>query len=106
MFLITRFTLRKQISVYEDKLRDVPRVEHLEKQLFNKMIEQEAIKKQLEKLEHAKQKESESMQYQFNLMQSQFQNILSILGSVGQEGKQEIAKMLIGQGMYKASNSH
>ena len=37
----------------------------------------------------------------FNNMQFQMQNLISILGSVGQEGKQQIAKKLIEQGIYK-----
>ena len=42
------FTLRRQIAVYEEKLRDVPRIEQLETHLANKLIEQDSIKKQLE----------------------------------------------------------
>ena len=34
-----------------------------------------------------------NVEEQMTAMQSQLKNILSVLGSVGQEGKQEIAKM-------------
>jgi hypothetical protein len=39
------YRFRKQIGEYEEKLKDVPRVEQLESQLANKIIEQDAIKK-------------------------------------------------------------
>jgi hypothetical protein len=41
------------------------------------------------------------MEDRFNTMQSHMQSLISVLGSVGQEGKQEIAKLLIGKGVYK-----
>jgi hypothetical protein len=44
------YRLRKQIVEFEEKLKDVPSVEQLESHLVNKILEQEAIKKQLEKL--------------------------------------------------------
>jgi hypothetical protein len=34
-------------------------------------------------------------------MQSQMQSLISVLSSVGQEGKQQIAKKLIEQDIYK-----
>lgn len=49
-----------------------------------------------------KQDQLEMMEERFNNMQSQMQSLLTILGSINQpEGKQEIAKQLIEQGMYK-----
>ena len=56
-----------------------------------------------ETLEAEKQKEDKltMMEERFNNMQFQMQNLISILGSVGQEGKQQIAKKLIEQGIYK-----
>ena len=59
-----------------------------------------------EALESQKEKEDElkTMKDQFNTMQSQMQTLLSILSSTGQEGKQEIAKKLIEQGMYRAKS--
>jgi hypothetical protein len=92
----------KKIIEYEDKLKDVPRIEQLESHLANKIIEQDAIKKQLETVQRDRQKEAQVMNAQINAMQSQMQTLLSILGSTSQEGKQEIARKLIQQGTYKA----
>jgi len=50
---------------YEEKLRDVPRVEQLESHLANKILEQEAIKKQLEKLRSDKEKETQTTQQKY-----------------------------------------
>jgi len=56
-----------------------------------------------ETLEADKQKEDKLsvMEERFNTMQAQMQSLVSILGSAGQEGKQQIAKKLIEQGIYK-----
>jgi integrase len=56
------YRLRKQIAEYQEKMKGVPRVEQLESQLANKIIEQEAIKKQLEKIQTDKEKETQTMQ--------------------------------------------
>jgi hypothetical protein len=50
------YRLKKKIVEYEEKLRDVPKVEQLESHLANKILEQEAIKKQLEKIQLEKVK--------------------------------------------------
>ena len=57
-----------------------------------------------EALESQSKKEDELkvMKEQFNAMQSQMQTLLSILGFTSQEGKQEITKQLIENGLYKA----
>lgn len=59
-----------------------------------------------ETLESEKNKEDKliMMEERFNIMQSQMQNLISVLSSAGQEGKQEIAKKLIEQGSYKAKS--
>ena len=59
-----------------------------------------------ETLESEKNKEDKliMMEERFNIMQSQMQNLISVLTSAGQEGKQEIAKKLIEQGSYKAKS--
>jgi hypothetical protein len=51
-----------------------------------------------------KEDELKVMKEQFNSMQSQMQALLSILSSTSKEGKQEIAKQLIENGLYKANN--
>src|SRR5215471_4456766 len=56
------YHLKKKIIEYEEKLKDVPKVEQLESHLANKILEQEAIKKQLEKLRTDKEKETQAMQ--------------------------------------------
>jgi hypothetical protein len=42
------------------------------------------------------------MKEQFNSMQSQVQELVSTLGSIGVSSKNEIAKQLIQKGMYKS----
>ena len=56
-----------------------------------------------ETLESEKQKKDKltMMEERFDVIQSQMQSLISVLSSVGQEGKQEIARMLIEQGSYK-----
>jgi len=56
------YRLRKQIVEFEEKLKDAPRVEQLESHLANKILEQEAIKKQLEILRTDKEKVTQIMQ--------------------------------------------
>jgi hypothetical protein len=81
------YRLRKQIVEYEDKLKAVPRVEQLESQLANKIIEQDAIKKQLEKIRTDKEKETQTMQQKHEQdmkamredMNQQFSQIMSMI---------------------------
>jgi integrase len=49
------FRLRREITSYEDKLKDVPKVEKLQEQLASKIIEQDSIKKTVEKLQREKE---------------------------------------------------
>ncbi len=78
------YRLKKKIAEYE-KLKDVPNVEQLESHLANKILEQEAIKKQLEKLRTDKEKETQMMQQKYEQdmkaireeMQNKFQQILA-----------------------------
>jgi len=68
-------------------LKDVPRVEQLESQLANKIIEQDAIKKQLEKFRTDKEKETQTMQQKHEQdmkamredMNQQFGHIMSMI---------------------------
>src|SRR5215471_14620748 len=77
--------LKKKIVEYEEKLKDVPKVEQLESHLANKILEQEAIKKQLEKLRSDKDKETQIMQQKYEQdmktireeMENKFQQILA-----------------------------
>jgi transcriptional regulator of heat shock response len=79
------YRLKKKIVEYEEKLKDAPKVEQLESHLANKIIEQEAIKKQLEKLRTDKEKETQNMQQKYEQdlhnirqeMEIKFQQILA-----------------------------
>jgi integrase len=79
------FALRKKIVEYEQKLKEVPRVEQLESHLANKILEQEAMKKQIEKLQQDKEKETQTIQQKYNQdmktmreeMEKKFEMILS-----------------------------
>jgi integrase len=79
------YRLRNQIAEFEEKLKDVPRVEQLESHLANRILEQEAIKKQLEKLRTDKEKETQTTQQKHEQdmkamreeMENRFQQILT-----------------------------
>jgi transcriptional regulator of heat shock response len=79
------YRLKKKIAEYEEKLKDVPKVEQLESHLANKILEQEAIKKQLEKLSTDKEKETQMIQQKYEKdmkvireeMENKFQQILA-----------------------------
>ena len=79
------YRLKKKIAEYEEKLKDVPKIEQLESHLANKILEQEAIKTQLEKLRTDKEKETQMMQQKYEQdmkaireeMQNRFQQILA-----------------------------
>ena len=79
------YRLKKKIVEYEEKLKDVPKVEQLESHLANKILEQEAIKKQLEKLRTDKDKETQMIQQKYEQdmkvmreeMENKFQQILA-----------------------------
>jgi len=79
------YRLKKKIVEYEEKLKDVPKVEQLESHLADKILEQEAIKKQLEKLRTDKEKETQMIQQKYEQdmkamreeMQNKFQQILA-----------------------------
>ena len=59
------YRLKKKIIEYEEKLKDVPKVEQLESHLANKILEQEAIKRQLEKLRTDKEKENQMIEQKY-----------------------------------------
>jgi hypothetical protein len=48
------FRLRKQIVDYEDKLKNMPKLEQLEERLTHRIIEHDSMKKTLEKLQREK----------------------------------------------------
>ncbi len=73
------YMLRKKIVEYEDKLKDVPKIEQLESHLATKIIEQDAIKNQLERLQTDKQKETQALQekhgQEMKVMQEQIESM-------------------------------
>jgi transcriptional regulator of heat shock response len=79
------YRLKKKIAEYEEKLKDVPKVEQLESHLANKILEQEAIKKQLEKIRNDKDKENQMIEQKYEQamkamreeMENKFQQILA-----------------------------
>ena len=50
------YRLRRQITNYEDKQKNMPRMEQFEKQLTSRIIEQDSIRKTVEKLQREKEK--------------------------------------------------
>jgi integrase len=79
------YRLKKKIVEYEEKLKDVPKIEQLESHLANKILEQEAIKKQLEKIRTDKEKENQMIEQKYEQamkaireeMENKFQQILA-----------------------------
>lgn len=79
--------MKKKIVEYEEKLKDVPKVEQLESHLANKIIEQEAIKKQIEKLridkeieaQYIQQKHEQDLHKMREEMNQQFTQIMSMI---------------------------
>src|SRR5215472_2900218 len=79
------YRLKKKIVEYEEKLKDVPKVEQLESHLANKILEQESIKKQLEKIQLEKvndtqaiqQKHEQAMKAMRQEMENKLQQILA-----------------------------
>ena len=59
------YRLKKKIIEYEDKLKDAPKIEELESHLAAKIIEQDALKNQVERLQLEKQNETQVMQQKY-----------------------------------------
>ncbi len=77
------YRLKKKIVEYEGKLKDVPRIEQLESHLANTIIEQDAIKNQLERLQVDKQNETHDIQQkheqEMKAMREQMNHIISLI---------------------------
>jgi hypothetical protein len=77
------YRLKKKIVEYEEKIKDVPKVEQLQAQLANRIIEEESIKRQMEKLQ--KEKESEALaisakyEKDMQVMKEQMDQIMSMI---------------------------
>jgi integrase len=59
------YRLKKKIIEYEDKLKDAPKIGELESHLAAKIIEQDALKKQVELLQIEKQNETQAIQKKY-----------------------------------------
>jgi integrase len=77
------YKLKKKIGEYEDKLKDAPKIGELESHLAAKIIEQDALKKQVEVLQLEKQNETKAMQQKYELemkaMHEQMNYVISII---------------------------
>ena len=77
------YRLKKKITEYEDKLKDAPKIGELESHLAGKFIEQDALKKQVELLQLAKQNEIQTMHQKYeqdmNAMRDQMNQIMSMI---------------------------
>ena len=77
------YRLKKKIVEYEDKLKDAPKIGELESHLAAKIIEQDALKNQVERLQLEKQNETHAMQQKYehdmNAMREQMNQILSLI---------------------------
>jgi len=77
------YRLKKKIIEYEDKLKDAPKIGELESHLAAKIIEQDALKNQVERLQVEKQNETLAMQQKYeqdmNAMREQMSHIMSMI---------------------------
>ena len=77
------YKLKKKIVEYEDKLKDAPKIGELESHLAAKIIEQDALKKQVERLQLEKQNETQAIQQKYeqdmNAMREQMNQIMSMI---------------------------
>lgn len=76
------YRLKREIREYEEK-KDVPKVEQLQAQLANRIVEEESIKRQMEKLQKEKQSEalaiSAKYEKEMRVMKDQMNQIMSII---------------------------
>jgi integrase len=73
------FRLRKQITEYEDKLKNAPKIEHLQEQLANRIIEQDSIKKTVEKLQREKKLQDDQMRTMRNTIDYTFDELMTMV---------------------------
>jgi integrase len=71
------FRLRKQIVDYEDKLKNVPKVEQLQAQLVSKILEQDSMKITVEKLQREKELQDKQMRDMRYMIDNMFDQIMT-----------------------------
>jgi integrase len=117
------FRLRKQIVDLEDKLKNTPKIERLQEQLANKIIEQDSMKQTLEKLQkekelqnqyikerknesHENKKEIEIMREEVISVKSQMQEFITIIASSDESIRNSLAKQLVESQMFRPITEH
>jgi hypothetical protein len=104
--------LRKQITEYEEKLNQVPKVEQLQEQLASRIIEEDSIKRQLEKLQKEKELEvhtiqskyeqdMKTMREQMTSLGSELQLVITAITNSDGDVRNKLAKPLIKNGIFK-----
>ncbi len=73
------YRLKKKIIEYEDKLKDAPKIEELQAHLATKIIDQEVLKKQVQRLQLEKQNEQQKYEQDMNAVREQMSHILSLI---------------------------
>jgi integrase len=97
------YRLKKKIVEYEEKIKDAPRVEQLQAQLANRIIEEEYIKMQLKKLQSEKESETleistkyekdmNIMKEQMALQNEKINRLLSVIVKEGKDGETAFGK--------------
>lgn len=116
------YRLRKQIAEYEDKLEKAPKVEQLQEQLANRIIEQDSIKRTVEKLQSEKElqdqfvrerereshdykKEIATMREQMTALGSNLQKIIMLIANSDDGIKNKFAKQMVQSDIFKPTPS-
>lgn len=71
------FRLLKQIDEYKDELKNAPKIEQLQEQLSNRIIEQDSIKRTIEIMQKEKVKQDQYIREQeseMNVMRNYFES--------------------------------
>jgi integrase len=76
------YRLRKQITEYEDKLKNVPTIEQLQEQISSKIIEQDSIKRTVEKLQNERESQEQyikSKETEMKELRGRVDNLMGIV---------------------------
>jgi integrase len=73
------YRLRKQIENYEDKLKGVPKLEQLQEQLANKIIEQDSLKITVEKLQSEKELQDNQMKAMRDMVDHTLEEMMTMV---------------------------
>jgi integrase len=73
----SEFRLIKQITEYEDKLKNAPKVEQLQEQLTSRMIEQDSLKGTVEKLQSEKELQDKRMGDMRHMIDNMFDEMMT-----------------------------